>query len=58
MCIGEAHCVMVEDLCALAAQGSLKAKHCETHALSDYRTALNKAMTQFVGTKQLISMQT
>ncbi len=55
---GEAHCMMMEDLCALAAQGGLKAKHCETYPLRDYQTALNKAMTPFAGTKQLINMQT
>ncbi|XP_064382243.1 enoyl-[acyl-carrier-protein] reductase, mitochondrial-like [Halichondria panicea] len=53
----EDHHTMIDELCALAAQGSLKAKHCLTHPLNEYRTALCKSMTPFVGTKQLINMQ-
>lgn len=52
-----AHQEMISNLCDLAAQGLLRAKQCEVHPLSEFRTALGRAMTPFLGRKQLLNFQ-
>lgn len=48
------HTSMVRDINQMAVEGKLQAPHCTEHSLKDYRTGIVKAMEPFVGSKQML----
>ena len=54
---GADHIQMMADLCEMAQNGQLRPPLCTEHSLGDYKTALSKSMKPYVGSKQLLVMQ-
>ena len=48
------HTSMVRDINQMAVEGKLQAPHCTEHSLGDYRTGIVKAMEPFIGSKQVL----